>query len=99
MATELLLNVGKQCLPMHCTKHVGKAGEWIKDLGLVFIPPGLAYRTVERAKEILGVTYERHGWGPGSTCYWRLPTEDGEAAGDHSTPSAPVALYEPGNEQ
>jgi len=35
---------------------------------------GLAYRTVERAKELLGVRSERHGWGPGSTCHWRMPT-------------------------
>ena len=34
---------------------------------------GLAYRTVERAKEILGVISERQGWGPGSACHWRLP--------------------------
>jgi phage N-6-adenine-methyltransferase len=60
---------------------------------------GLAYRTLERAKELLGVKSERHGWGPGSKCFWRLPTEDGEAAADHSTPSAPVALYEPGTEE
>ena len=31
---------------------------------------GVAYRTVERAKELLGVRSERHGWGPGSTCHW-----------------------------
>lgn len=34
---------------------------------------GLAYRTVERAKELLGVRSERHGWGPGSTCHWSSP--------------------------
>lgn len=37
---------------------------------------GLAWRTVERAKELLGVTSERKGWGPGSACLWRLPPED-----------------------
>ena len=37
------------------------------------IQAGLAYRTVERAKEILGVISERRGWGPGSTCYWAMP--------------------------
>lgn len=31
---------------------------------------GLAYRTLERAKEILEVQSYRHGWGPGSRCYW-----------------------------
>jgi hypothetical protein len=39
------------------------------------IQGGLAYRTVERAKEILGVISDRQGWGPGSTCHWRLPTD------------------------
>jgi hypothetical protein len=39
------------------------------------IQAGLAYRTVERAKEILGVVSERQGWGPGSTCHWRLPPD------------------------
>lgn len=37
---------------------------------------GLAYRTVERAKELLGVKSERQGWGPGSTCYWSMPARD-----------------------
>ena len=45
---------------------------------------GLAYRTVERAKEILNVISERKGWGPGSTCYWRWPVEDDES---HRTPT------------
>lgn len=35
---------------------------------------GLAYRTVERAKEMLGVISIRKGWGPGSVCYWQSPT-------------------------
>lgn len=39
------------------------------------IEAGLAVRTIERAKEALGVLSEREGWGPGSTCYWRLPHE------------------------
>jgi phage N-6-adenine-methyltransferase len=39
------------------------------------IQAGLAYRTVERAREILGVISERQGWGPGSTCHWRLPDD------------------------
>jgi hypothetical protein len=39
------------------------------------IGSGLAYRTLERAKEALGVLSERRGWGPGSTCYWRLPPD------------------------
>lgn len=37
------------------------------------IADGLAMRTVERAKEILGVISERRGWGPGSASHWRLP--------------------------
>lgn len=37
---------------------------------------GMAYRTVERAKEVLGVVSDRDGWGPGSKCLWRLPEED-----------------------
>jgi len=37
---------------------------------------GMAYRTVERAKELLGVISEREGWGPGSRCLWRLPVEE-----------------------
>jgi phage N-6-adenine-methyltransferase len=43
---------------------------------------GLACRTVERAKELLGVVSKRKGWGPGSTCHWCLPDAD-----DHSTPT------------
>jgi len=39
------------------------------------IQSGLSYRTVERAKEILGVVSERQGWGPGSACHWRLPPD------------------------
>jgi hypothetical protein len=39
------------------------------------IKAGLAYRTVERAKETLGIISERRGWGPGSTCYWSMPTD------------------------
>jgi hypothetical protein len=37
---------------------------------------GLAWRTVERAKEVLGVKSSRKGWGPGSRCYWSLPNQD-----------------------
>jgi RecA-family ATPase len=37
---------------------------------------GLAWRTVERAKEGLGVESSRKGWGPGSECYWNLPKQD-----------------------
>ncbi len=36
----------------------------------------LAWRTVERAKEMLGVVSRRKGWGPGSRCLWRLPDLD-----------------------
>lgn len=34
---------------------------------------GFAWRTVERAKETLGVRSQRQGWGPGSKCLWALP--------------------------
>lgn len=37
---------------------------------------GLAWRTVERAKEVLGVESNRKGWGPGSRCYWSLPKQN-----------------------
>lgn len=37
---------------------------------------GLAYRTVERAKEFLGVRSRRKGWGPGSKCFWKLSKEN-----------------------
>jgi hypothetical protein len=60
------------------------------------VSAGMAYRTVERAKEILGVVTERRGWGPGSTCFWRLPPEADHPDDGHSTPPAPVALYVPG---
>jgi RecA-family ATPase len=36
----------------------------------------LAWRTVERAKEMLGVISQRKGWGPGSKCLWQLPELD-----------------------
>jgi hypothetical protein len=41
---------------------------------------GLAWRTVDRAKEVLGVKSSRKGWGPGSKCCWSLP-KHGEGAG------------------
>jgi hypothetical protein len=37
------------------------------------IGAGLAWRTVERAKEILGVLAERDGFGTGSQSIWRTP--------------------------
>jgi hypothetical protein len=42
------------------------------------IETGLAYRTVERAKEILGGISERQGWGPGSACHWSMPAGEPE---------------------
>lgn len=36
----------------------------------------LAWRTVERAKEMLRVMSRRKGWGPGSKCLWQLPEWD-----------------------
>jgi hypothetical protein len=59
------------------------------------VSAGIAYRTVERAKEILGVVSERRGWGPGSVCFWTLPTVDVKSDDAHSTPTATVALYVP----
>jgi hypothetical protein len=47
---------------------------------------GMAYRTVERAKELLGIISEREGWGPGSKCLWRLSVVD-DTDDTHSTPS------------
>ena len=38
----------------------------------------MAWRTVERAKEVLGVISQRKGWGPGSKCLWELPKSDAE---------------------
>jgi len=36
----------------------------------------IAYRTVERAKGLLGVTSRREGFGPGSVVLWELPNAD-----------------------
>lgn len=64
---------------------------------------GMAYRTVERAKELLGVVSEREGWGPGSQCLWRLPFEensDEEVADEpHSTPHVVVWRAKEDSEQ
>jgi hypothetical protein len=38
----------------------------------------IAWRTVERAKEVLGVVSRRQGWGPGSKCLWELPNVEAE---------------------
>jgi hypothetical protein len=70
-----------------------------RDIKVKAVSAGMAYRTVERAKEILGVISERQGWGPGSACYWKLSDNVGSSGGDHSTPSAPVALYVPDREK
>ena len=37
-------------------------------------------RTVERAREVLGVVSLRKGWGPGSVCFWELPRDEGDDA-------------------
>jgi hypothetical protein len=39
------------------------------------IEAGLAYRTVERAKESLGVRSKRQGASPGSKCFWSMATK------------------------
>jgi hypothetical protein len=40
----------------------------------------VAWRTVERAKEVLGVVSRREGWGPGSACFWEAPKHEGDDA-------------------
>jgi hypothetical protein len=40
------------------------------------IHAGIALRTLERAKEALGVESNRHGFGPGSTFFWSLPADN-----------------------
>jgi phage N-6-adenine-methyltransferase len=37
------------------------------------IAAGIALRTLERAKEMLGVVSARTGFGPGSVCSWQMP--------------------------
>ena len=37
---------------------------------------GIAYRTVERAKGLLGIVSRREGFGPGSTVLWEFPNVD-----------------------
>jgi hypothetical protein len=44
-----------------------------KKIKLEAIKNGLAWRTVERAKELLEIVSDRKGFGPGSVCYWRCP--------------------------
>lgn len=39
---------------------------------------GIAYRTVERAKTLLGIESHRQGFGPGSEILWKLPASQGE---------------------
>jgi hypothetical protein len=54
-----------------------------KEIERKAIAEGIAVRTLERARETLGVISKRKGWGPGSACYWRLPDPEdasGEAA-------------------
>ena len=50
------------------------------------ISEGLAYRTVERAKEMLGIVSMRCGFGPGSSCSWKLPDNETEED-SHRTPT------------
>jgi hypothetical protein len=38
----------------------------------------IAWRTLERAKEVLGGVSRRQGWGPGSRCFWELPKHEDE---------------------
>ena len=39
---------------------------------------GIAYRTVERAKTLLGIESRRQGFGPGSMILWALPSRQAE---------------------
>jgi hypothetical protein len=48
----------------------------VNDIRAKAITQGLALRTLERAKEILGLRSDREGWGPGSKCFWSLPSHD-----------------------
>jgi hypothetical protein len=57
-----------------------------------------AWRTVERAKEVLGVKSTRKGWGPGSNCYWALPKQ-GEPDGDGDVRDAAALRALPAEEQ
>jgi RecA-family ATPase len=40
----------------------------------------IAYRTIERAKQLLGIVSRREGFGPGSIVYWELPTAEASAS-------------------
>jgi hypothetical protein len=51
-----------------------------KQLRAIADEAAIAWRTVERAKEVLGVLSRREGWGPGSRCWWELTTHaEGDA--------------------
>jgi hypothetical protein len=45
----------------------------------------IAWRTVERAKEVLGLASRREGWGPGSVCFWELARDDHDDAQSANT--------------
>jgi len=36
---------------------------------------GFAWRTIERAKEVLEIVSRRQGWGPGSKCVWEIDAD------------------------
>jgi RecA-family ATPase len=50
-----------------------------KKLKAMAAKAAIAWRTVERAKEVLGLRSGREGWGPGSVCFWELPKEEDNA--------------------
>lgn len=54
---------------------------------------GLAWRTVRRAKDRLGLKVKREGFGPGSTLHWALPDPIGVQS-DHRCPRSEVDPYE-----
>ena len=54
--------------PVECNKLKGMAAQ-----------AAIAWRTIERAKEMLGVISRRKGWGPGSKCLWEMASHDDDA--------------------
>jgi hypothetical protein len=42
----------------------------------------IAYRTVERAKSLLGISSHREGFGPGSVVLWELPSVEANTTAD-----------------
>jgi hypothetical protein len=64
LAGTVLLIVGEDSIPKTLRQRLQAAGADLK--------AGFAMRTVERAKDALGVRSQRRGFGPGSSCLWEL---------------------------